>query len=66
MVKLSVSAYMISESKVFPFIHSIEHTEEVDVELHYFLISALDGGEWSALHLLPFILEGKSIQYPNP
>jgi len=38
--------------------------EEVEVQLHYFLISPLDGGEWSALHLLPFTHEGKSIQYP--
>jgi hypothetical protein len=42
----------------------MENIEEVEVELYYFLISALDGGDWSALYRLSFTPDGKSIQYP--
>jgi hypothetical protein len=38
--------------------------EEVDVQIHVFLTSALVGGEWSASLPVHFTLRGKSLRCP--
>jgi hypothetical protein len=55
--------------KRFPLLNLIKHYAMkaygiVDVWIHNFLISALDGGEWSAQRPGHFNLWGKSPQYP--
>jgi hypothetical protein len=45
---------MKDKGKVVPVL-AMKAYEEVDVQIHIFLTSALDGGEWSASHPGRFI-----------
>ena len=41
--------HIIKTGKAVP-VHAIRHTGGAEVQLHSFLNSSLDGGEWSASH----------------